>query len=132
MKFKSSEFSYNKFYSESVNTLTSIKGVVDETSERQKKNGTVQVLDTVTGASYALYTKSGYLRRVIKNYCTFWDKLHNRKGSTIMYQLNKTRMETHDSKIGDWTYSIKKRIMIEDSETMIELTINGILNYRKV
>lgn len=129
MNFKSSDFSYSTFYANAVNTLTNIKGIVDETTERQKKNGTLQVLDTVTGASYALYTGSGYLRRVIKNYKSFWNP---RRPITIMYQLNKTKIETRQSVIGNWTCTSKQRIKIEDSETMIDLAINGILNYRKV
>ena len=97
-------------------------GLVETTSETQKKNGTRRFHDPVMGCDYLSY-ESGYVRRAFprrKNWFGGW--------SETIYQLNKTRkaVQVYNGR----SYEATVRIMIPTEEARLERLAHSVATYR--
>jgi hypothetical protein len=94
-------------------------GLKDVSSKTQRKNNTVMYYDPETETNYAVYIKSGYVRRLYKRY-SYWRKSDV---VTLMYPLN-ARIKTKN--IWDTTY--KTDLTIDE---MYEILVRSVINWRK-
>lgn len=97
-------------------------GLVETTSEIQKKNGTRRFHDPVIGCDYLSY-ESGYVRRAFPRRRAWL------KGWTqTIYQLNKTRKAVRV--YNGTTYYVTERIMIPTEEARLERLAHSVATYR--
>lgn len=100
-------------------------GLVETTSEIQRKNGTRRFHDSITKCNYMSYD-SGYIRR--EYVTTSW---RTGKPFRTIYQLNPTRKGEYVSPYSGRTFDIVERVMINNSEERLERIARAVANYRK-
>ena len=105
-------------------------GLKDITTNCQKKNGTMMFHDPETDSSYGLYSKSGYVRRLIKARQYPWNTVND----IYMYPLNQrplvpTEYKTYDGQTR--TYKSKQTIRVYELDKQLEIIIRAVKNYRE-
>lgn len=100
-------------------------GLVETTSETQRKNGTRRFYDPITTCNYMSY-KSGYIRR--EYITTSW---RNGKPFRTMYQLNSKRKGTYISPRSGQIFDIVERVMINNPDERLDRIAKAVANYRK-
>jgi len=108
---------FTNSFKKSAEIIANELGLIDATSERQKKNGTISYVDPVTGVYYSLHT-TGYVRR--KTYVNHYGTVRAQH-----YQLNPQRKLNR----GEWPQSVI-RVALSPMEQLSKLTTSVIL-YRK-
>lgn len=100
-------------------------GLIETTSEVQRRNGTRRFHDPITTCDYMSY-ESGYIRR--EYVTTSW-----RTGSPLrtMYQLNPTRKGEYVSPYTGRKSDTVERVMIHDPNERLERIAKAVANYRK-
>lgn len=94
-------------------------GLKNITTNRQAKNGTMMFHDPETGASYGLYTASGYVRRI--------------GSSDRAYQLNQrpaTMIRRYMQNGHTYTYTTKSIVLVYDFADQLDIAIKAVKNYR--
>ena len=101
-------------------------GLVETTSNTQKKNGTRAFFDSITNCTYLSY-ESGYIRRSYMT--TLWQTGEPHR---TLYQLNSTRqtLKTFNSFGKSYTYNVTERILIDSETERIERLAKAAANYR--
>ena len=101
-----------------------VLGLVETTSNTQKKNGTRRFHDPITDCDYLSY-ESGYVRRsyISKSYWSGQD-------TRTIYQLNKTRKGIWTSERTGKEYECTERIMIPTETERLERLSRCVATYR--
>lgn len=101
-------------------------GLVETTTNRQRKNGTQAFFDSITNCTYLSYS-SGYIRRsyIYKDW---------RTGTTsrTLYQLNPTKKtaKTFESFGRVYNYDVTERILIDSETERLDRLARAVANYR--
>jgi hypothetical protein len=102
-------------------------GLVETTTNRQRKNGTRAFFDSLTNCTYLSYS-SGYIRRsyIYKDWQT---------GNTArtLYQLNPTKKTTkafESLSRSYYTYKVTERILIDSETERLDRLARAVANYR--
>jgi hypothetical protein len=128
-----SNFKFNTQFKRQVSRVAQELGLIENTSDRQKQNGTISYVDPVvsttgTTVGYTLH-ESGYVRRFCVN--------NDRNTSTYLYrtaghyQLNRQeRIPVTNGRTADILRYSTERIPASPLEQLAILTV-AVLNYRK-
>lgn len=96
-------------------------GLIDVTTDRQRKNGTQMYRDPQTNAYYCVYS-SGYVRRVYK-YAS------EKYPWSMPYPVNKRKIEKVKTLKG-YEYEIKTYVLVPNFPDRIELMFEAVETYR--
>jgi len=109
-------FRFTKKFRAAVAEFANNYGLIETTTARQKKNGTIQLSDPTANVSYTMH-QNGYVRRKLVTY----------RSRNDHYQLN--RVKTMWEVTNRWRYSYTERIMATPNE-QLGILASAIPSYR--